>query len=295
MIYESLTKIAILLTCYNRKETTLACLSRLFSQEGVSHIYQQDIYLVDDGSKDGTSVAVKAEFPEVNIIEGTGSLFWNGGMRLAWQAALASDIEYDFYLWVNDDSMLSNDSIARLLASYSALTVNNALVGAVVGTMIDPQTHMPTYGGYLSVSKYNPLSFSSVIQPSDEAQLCDAINGNFVLVPSLSVEKIGILSDAYTHGIGDNDYSFRLKKAGLFCWVAPGIYGECARNTVVGGAQDKTLSISERLKKMQLPNHLPPAKERLHFIREHGGFMWPVLWLRTWLRCKLPILWVLLK
>ena len=45
-----MNKIAAILTCHNRKEKTLACLHSLFSI--ISTI---DVFLVDDGSTDGTS------------------------------------------------------------------------------------------------------------------------------------------------------------------------------------------------------------------------------------------------
>lgn len=66
--------IAVLLTVHNRKEKTLNCLRRLYSQEKIDQ-YVVDVFLTDDGCTDGTSMAVKEEFPNVNIINGDGTLF----------------------------------------------------------------------------------------------------------------------------------------------------------------------------------------------------------------------------
>ena len=86
---------AILLTCYNRKDQTLECLKSL-----KKNTLFFKIFLVDDGSTDGTAKAVSACYPDVNIITGNGQLYWNRGMHLAWETASKND--FDFYIWIND-------------------------------------------------------------------------------------------------------------------------------------------------------------------------------------------------
>ena len=82
-------KTAILLTCFNRKDNTINCLKSLYKAlKKYNAEMKFDVFLVDDGCTDGTSEEVKKHFPEVNIIQGSGELFWSGGMRLAWETAL---------------------------------------------------------------------------------------------------------------------------------------------------------------------------------------------------------------
>lgn len=90
-------KIAVLLTCFNRVLKTINCLEALYAQQGLNIRFVVEIFLVDDGSTDGTSEAVSNKFPEVIIIKGNGSLFWNKGMHLAWETASMRQ-KYDFYL-----------------------------------------------------------------------------------------------------------------------------------------------------------------------------------------------------
>src|ERR1044072_5261743 len=103
-------KIAVLLTCFNRKEKTLTCLDALKKAIGaLSFDVSVAIYLVDDGSTDGTAASVLSRFPEVNLIHGSGNLFWAGGMRLAWETALKA--EMDYFLLLNDDTYLYESSL----------------------------------------------------------------------------------------------------------------------------------------------------------------------------------------
>ena len=53
-------KIAVLMTCYNRREKTLACLDALQKTSVSSGDIQLSIYLTDDGCSDGTAEAVRA-------------------------------------------------------------------------------------------------------------------------------------------------------------------------------------------------------------------------------------------
>ena len=57
-------RIAILLTCHNRKENTLACLEKLY-QIDLPFNFSFDVFLVDDGSTDGTAKAVNDNFHDV--------------------------------------------------------------------------------------------------------------------------------------------------------------------------------------------------------------------------------------
>lgn len=86
-------RIAVLMTCYNRVETTLRCLRLLFEQKGD---FDVSVFLVDDGSSDKTGERVKANFPQVNAIKGTGALYWCKGMNLAWRTA-GNDFGMLFY------------------------------------------------------------------------------------------------------------------------------------------------------------------------------------------------------
>ena len=105
-------KIAVILTCFNRKQQTLSCLKSLFeARDNYQSEIDMNIYLTDDGCTDGTAYAVRDSFPAENItiLQGDGNLFWAGGMRLAWKDALKRYKEYAYYLLVNDDTdMLQN-------------------------------------------------------------------------------------------------------------------------------------------------------------------------------------------
>ena len=105
-------KIAVLIVCHNRKEKTIKCLQKLYAQKNIENI-KFKVFLVDDGSSDGTEHAISQSFPDVVIIKGNGNLFWAGGMRIAWNSAKKK--QYDYYLWLNDDVFLYNNFLESCL------------------------------------------------------------------------------------------------------------------------------------------------------------------------------------
>jgi len=284
-------KIAVLLTCFNRQEKTLECLTNLYANETAG--FELDIFLVDDGCTDGTTQAVHEHYPQVKVIKGDGTLFWNGGMRLAWQTAMQDP--YDFFLWVNDDSYIYIDAISRLLGTYQTLINRGESIGAVLGSMVDPITKELTYGGRLKCSNLNPVKIGPLVKPTMSSKQCDFINGNLILIPHTTVDKIGILSNEFTHSMGDFDYGLRAKKAGLNCWVGPNVYGECELNSIEGSWQDKSLSLDERVNIMKNITQLPPLQEWTCFIKRHGGWKWGLLYIDALVRCRLPKFWLFIK
>jgi GT2 family glycosyltransferase len=265
--------ISVLLTCHNRKEKTLACLTALFNSVLPSD-YFLNVYLMDDGSTDGTEQVVRKKYPKVNIIRGDGSFYWNRGMLHAWEFALS--FSPDFVLWLNDDTTLEYDSISRMIELYEAFVLRDFCSGIVVGATRDSSGHL-SYGGIVRTSKWHRTKFERIEQ-SDVPQLCNTMNGNCVLVPRPVFDKIGLLDRRFQHGMGDFDYGLRATKAGFPIWVVPGFVGRCENdNDSTGGYMDKSLSLSVRWKKILGPKGLPTNDWRV-FCQRHGGLAWPFYW-----------------
>ncbi len=276
-------RIAALLTCHSRKDTTLKCLARLFEQELT---VQLSVFLVDDCSSDGTANAVRTQFPLVRVLEGDGNLFWCGGMRKAFEAALSED--FDFYLWLNDDTLLECDAVDRLLKTYQSVTYERNDASIVVGSTCDPDSGKPTYGGIVRSSRIHPIKYR-MVKPSDKPIECDTMNGNFVLIPRAVAARVQNLGSEFQHAMGDFDYGLRARKAGCSVWAAPGYIGTCASNEIGGVFLDSRLPLPIRWRHMMSNKGLPP-NEYLVYVRRHGGYMWPLLWVLPYIKAVLGAL-----
>lgn len=270
----SATRVAVLMACHNRRTSTLASLKGIFGQKVGSNI-KLEVYLVDDGSTDGTSDVVQAAYPNTRIIKGDGNLFWNGAMRLAFSEA--SKINHDYYLWLNDDTTLEPDAVANLLSAHHHLTKRNKPNSIIAGRIHDPATGVLTYGGVVRKSRLWPLKFRW-LETDGEMQECDTMDGNCVLIPRTVVNLVGNLDETFTHGMGDWDYGLRARKLGCSVWVAPGYAGTSPRNPAYENWMSTDLPLRKRLKKVNHPKGLPTREWKV-YVRRHAGPLWYLYWI----------------
>jgi len=253
--------IAVLITCHNRASQTIHCLKQLFNQRGLGHEFILDLYLVDDNSSDGTADLIHAQFPLVNIIKGTGELYWNRGMHLAWETA-AEKGTYTWYLWLNDDTFLHDNALSCMISVDREKSI---VVGATTGQKGDEIT----YGGF---SRKHQL-----LVPNNKAQECSYFNGNCVLIPKIVFEKVGNLDTLFHHALGDFDYGLRATKKGIQLVLAPIPIGTCEEHTEVPTWSNHRYNLVERLKNLYSPLSGCSPSEFFKFENRHYGISMAVL------------------
>jgi len=235
-----LKNIAVLITCHNRKEKTIQCLKALYSQKGLDELYSIEVFLVDDGCTDGTADAIREDFPKVVIIQGSGQLYWNRGMHLAWQVAASVGIDFDYYLWLNDDTFLFDNAFEILLQDKFPESI-------ICGSTISNADHNTTYGGFIK----NPFK---LLNPNGKYQNSDYCNGNCVLIPMKIIKTIGFLDPFFHHALGDFDYSRRAIKSGFEVLVAPDYIGTCEKHDFMPNWLNKSYNSIDRLKFLYKPS-----------------------------------------
>lgn len=269
--------IAVLLTVHNRKVKTLECLSYLFEQE-ISDEHTFDVYLTNDGCTDGTPEAVKQHYPSVNIIDGDGNLFWNRGMYKAWEEA--SKTNYDFYIWLNDDTILEKNAFSILLNSSTKKNDQSIIVGSTNSIKSSEEI---TYGGRTHKK--------GLIYPGHNLISCDYFNGNIVLIPESVYKVVGMNDYYFRHALGDFDYGLRAKKLGVDLFIAPGILGKCDEHESLSTWCNPNQPFAKRWKALRTPiGHNPEEffiyekrhngiiKALFHYFTNHLRVLFPSIW-----------------
>ena len=276
-------KIAVLLTCYNRMQTTLDCLNRFFSCKTPSH-FCLDLWVVDDGSTDGTGEAITAESKrwykegwngQLYLLRGTGHLYWCGGMRLAWQHA-SEKMDYDGYLWLNDDVVWDASKMEMFFAMLP-----NTLDSILAGACQDPNTLKASYGF---------IGGNRPVEPGKGRFLTlkEGMNGNCVFIPRNVFRKVGNLLDCYIHLGGDFDYGWRALRKNVQVALTPFFIGTCSRHDVIPKFLQPRLPIRERWRLFRHPKErisLGAYRKlnvaRFGFLGNLAVFRWPVIFIRT--------------
>ena len=258
------------LACHNRKSKTLSCLRSFFCQKNQGAWRLQAVVL-EDGSTDGTAEAVQKEFPQLTLLRGDGKRFWCGGMRIAWAEAAKHDPDY--YLLLNDDTCLHENALAELLA----LAPTPDTPAIAVGAIADPTSGLWSYGG---------------IPATDGARLTGnsprnvkTFNANCVLIPRAVFQKLGIFHPAYTHAMGDFDYGYAARRAGISLRETTRFVGTCPRDKTGSTWQDRDLPRRERLRLLTSPKGLPYREWWTYCWRNHRAIC-----LYRWLSPTLRIL-----
>jgi len=207
---------AIVIPVHNRRATTLACLRHLAADDVFAWA---DVIVVDDGSTDGTTAAVRTEFPAVIILAGDGNLWWTGAIARGMKEALTRGAEFIF--WLNDDCTPAPGALARL---HKIAAGRSAFVG---GTCVIPGSDVVVYGGL----RRRGFAFDLLPLRPGVVESCDALSGNLVCFPAGLARHIG-LPDAehLPQTIGDIDYALRASQRGWPVLVAHDVTAEAVPN-----------------------------------------------------------------
>jgi GT2 family glycosyltransferase len=269
--------IAVVLTCFNRKAKTVQCLDHLFRQAGIGKDFLLEVYLVDDGSTDGTSEEVNKRFPDVNIIKGNGELYWNGGMHLAWKTAVERK-HHDFYLWLNDDTFVFPDAVQEMLACYD-------LGGEAIicGSTSTEKTKEFSYGGRTMDEK--------ILIPNGQLQQCQIMNGNFVLISNAITKEVGIIDPIFPHSMGDHDYGLRAIKKGFKILITRKYIGSCEKHEKLANWCNPDVPLKKRWKALYSPLGNHPHYFFIYENRHYGFLTAAKHFLTIHLRALVPSLW----
>lgn len=212
---------------FNRREITLACLRSLFASN-LDGVDLQAI-VVDDGSSDGTADAIRAEFPQVEIITGDGNLWYSEGVNVGVRSALSSDP--DFILIYNDDSLFPPATLRQLLDT--ALNYPTSIVGATLVEWDNKRVVFQTgiywqtsYGGW------HPRAGQTIDDLPDGPFPAETLAGNCILLPAEAFRDAGLMKSDKLPNFGDAELMARMRRRGWRVLIDPKAQLLCMPNDV---------------------------------------------------------------
>ncbi len=203
--------IEVVIPVHNRREITLRCLELLAQQVDVDF----RVTVVDDGSSDGTSEAIRDRFPNVDVLHGDGSLWWAGATNLGIRHALQRSVVAPYILMLNDDVEFDSD----YLVSMERCAVTNP--GCIIGSLaVYGEDHGRVFWCGQAAS-HRQCRYGYIRR--DGLSGCvpaEALPGRGMLVPTAVFNHIGLLdAKAFPQYVCDHDFSLRARKVGysLLC------------------------------------------------------------------------------
>lgn len=219
-------KVEIVIPVYNRRDTTLQALQSLrrINSENLS----VHIIIVDDGSTDGTSEAIRQKFPEVQIVAGDGTLHYAAGTNRGFSAALENNPDY--IAAMNDDAVFHEDFLQKLVKT--AELNPRSIVGSLLLLWDNPHKVFQVdfqwktlAGGWMQPDK-------TAFDFPQTAFEVEGMAGNCLLYPVEAIRECGLMDEEkFPHGWGDIQYLVRMKKMGWRLMVEPKSLVWCEPNT----------------------------------------------------------------
>lgn len=220
-------RVEIVAPVHNRKQITLQCLRSI----GRLRTDGFDIYtvIVDDGSTDGTSEAIREQFPDVEVVRGDGNLWFTEGTNVGVRAALKHSPKY--VLMINDDQVFDSDALAFMIET--AEKHERSVVGSLLLLWDTPhQLFQVSPVWETRLGGWRHWYKQTVWTIPDKPWLVDVIVGNCVLVPADAFREAGLMNSKHYPNYGDAEFTPRLAKLGWKLIIDPRARVFCQPNNL---------------------------------------------------------------
>ena len=212
------------------------------------------ILIVNDGSSDGTAQWLAGQ-SDIEVLNGSGSLFWGGAVDLAVRHLKATATKEDWVLLINNDTTVARDFVQRLLDTAQAHAP--AAVGSVIR---DEADHARLLSIGPRIDSWRLLTRDFLEQPgqkpvSDGVVEVDALSGRGVLLPIAAlIAAGGMRPRALPHYLADYEVSLRVRKSGwrLLVLCSAEVY-----SLEDYGSTQRALSWRKRFFSVRSPLYLP--------------------------------------
>jgi len=239
--------IHIIIPVHNRVKLSKKCLSSLDNQ-----IHQDWIvYFVNDGSTDGTSEWLsKMDRPDVECINGDGSLWWTGSTNKGVKQALKACSKEDYIMTLNNDLVFHDNNALFLLLNAIALN-NKSICGSIsiedseVETIMSSGSKMISW--FLNIS-HHPFVGRLYSDIKDESlKEVDMLTGRSVVYPVSAFDNNSFDSVNFPHYGGDSEFTARAKRMGYKLFLVPKSAVYVMREETGLNPMDRCLTFREKI------------------------------------------------
>jgi GT2 family glycosyltransferase len=257
---------------WNGREDTLWCLASLQAVERLD----ARVITVDNGSVDGSVDAIRAGFPDVELIEAGANLGYAGGNNLG--IARALERGSDWVVLVNNDATVAPDLIDGFERAAGLRPDAGILAGKVY--FQDRPTTIWFAGqrfslllGYSGKARgYEQLDgreFESVID-------VERAVGALMAISRPALERVGAFDEDLFAYVEDAELALRARNAGYAVVFAPDAHAWHAVSASTGGASHSTHTLYYGTRNMiavvERARPLPPIAKQLRRLSVVGSF-----------------------
>lgn len=218
------SSVAIIIVNWNTYSYSRSCLEQLFK---LSYEWYE-VFLVDNGSDDGSGEMLRREFPNVNHVQNHQNLGFTGGNNAGISLALSSGFDYIFLL--NNDTYFDKDFLNPLVKFLD----HNPEVGAVQPLIYEKNEPKKVWhaGGTFGTFTGSTASIKEEVNLTTPYE-SEWLTGCAFMIRRSVIIDIGSLNLTFFAYFEDVDWSFRIKSYGKRLFIVPGsiLYHEVSGST----------------------------------------------------------------
>ncbi len=211
-------QVAVIVLNWNGLSDTLECLASFKKSSKISTGNFQ-LIVADNGSEDGSLAEIARQYPEVKVIDNRANLGFAEGNNRAMRYAL--DQGFGFILLVNNDTVVSQDYVARLLAAYQQLP-EGSLLGSQIRYYAEPEK-IWHFGARWDSEKNELVKLAQNELSSGWRQVLevDQIVGCAMFFPRRTLLAVGLFEPKFFLNFEETDWCFRARAAGYRIYSIP--------------------------------------------------------------------------
>jgi GT2 family glycosyltransferase len=186
------------------------------------------IFVVDNGSTDGTVEMLREDFPDVRLL----AFAQNRGFAAANNAAIRAG-SGRYVLALNPDTRVTPGSLDRLLSLMDERPElgmcgcrleleDGSFDHAAKRSFPTPLSALGHFTG-LGRRPGAPVTLAQYRAPEIEAGPVEAINGAFMLTRRAALDQVGLFDEGYWMYMEDLDLCYRFAQAGWITWYEPSV------------------------------------------------------------------------
>jgi len=207
-------KAAIIIANWNGKQFLKGCFDSILKQSYKNF----EIYLVDNGSEDGSSDYVTANFPDVKLIQLEKNHGFAGGNNEGIEIAL-QDPSIEYLICLNNDTTVDRDWLIELIRTAE----NDKRIGAVQSKILlgDRKTIHAT-GVIINYDfSSTPRDFGKLRNYNNKEGELESAIGCSLLLTRQAIEKVGTYESFYNSYKEDDELCLKLRRKQFKIFYSP--------------------------------------------------------------------------
>jgi len=256
-------ELSIIIVNWNTRNLLVQCLNSIYQ---TVETVEMEVWVVDNGSTDGSDAAAVERFPETKFVQNKVNVGFAKANNQALNTAAGR-----YYLLLNPDTQVSKGAVEKLISFMNAHPEAGGAGAQLINSDGSKQNSIANFPS-LATELLNksllrwlfPRQFPGKERNYSESVEVDSVIGACMMVRRQASDQVGLLDEDYFLFLEETDWCYRMKRAGWKIYHVP--------QAEVYHFQGKSAEMERKKAKVEY------YRSRYHFFKKNkGSLQWILL------------------